>query len=337
LVIFANLADKMKILVRLPNWLGDMVMAGGLLNALPDFYPGAAISVIAKKGIHELLSFFPAHSHQFIFEKEKYKGLYGAWRFGRAIKKEHRFDLFICLPDSLSSAVMARATGAKKRIGYKKEGRSFLFTDTYKKENGKHRVEEYVSLVEKYSNKKASEIKVQLHHSFQKKQHVIVNINSEASSRRLTVFKATELINYLRSTIKETIILIGAPKEKPFIDAVCERLHTKVNIENKAGKTSLAQLTELLATAQLLLTTDSGPAHLANALGTQTVVLFGAGNEQNTAPYNKEFRTIVRLGQLSCEPCEKNVCVRFGTPQCLEQLSSARIGETVVAGLQKKP
>ena len=84
-----------------------------------------------------------------------------------------------------------------------------------------------------------------------------------------------------------------------------------------------------------MLSTDSGPAHLANALGTHTVVLFGAGNEKNTAPYNKEKRSILRLGQLSCEPCEKNVCVRFGTPQCLEQLSSVRIIDTVLTELKK--
>ena len=88
-------------------------------------------------------------------------------------------------------------------------------------------------------------------------------------------------------------------------------------------------LAETLASGQLLLTTDSGPAHLANALGTHTVVLFGAGKESNTAPYNKDLRNIIRLGQLDCEPCEKNICVRYGTPQCLERLDTIQIIETV--------
>ena len=77
-----------------------------------------------------------------------------------------------------------------------------------------------------------------------------------------------------------------------------------------------------------MLTTDSGPAHLANALGTHTVVLFGAGDENNTAPYNHEYRTIIRLGKLDCEPCRKNVCIRYGTPQCLEQLDTHMIIQT---------
>ena len=61
----ANLPE-MKILVRLPNWLGDMVMSVGFLNELYKQYPGAEISVVAKKGIHELLPFFPPIKYEFI-------------------------------------------------------------------------------------------------------------------------------------------------------------------------------------------------------------------------------------------------------------------------------
>jgi ADP-heptose:LPS heptosyltransferase len=117
-----------------------------------------------------------------------------------------------------------------------------------------------------------------------------------------------------------------------FIDGVLKKLDSN-QVESRAGKTTLPQLVQLLASAKAVLTTDSGPAHLANALGTDTVVLFGAGNEQETAPYNSELRTVIRLGQLSCEPCEKNVCVRYGIPQCLERLESAQIVAEVAARL----
>ena len=318
----------MKILVRLPNWLGDMVMAVGFINQLKEFFPDAEVSVIAKKSIHELLSFFPKTKHQFIFSKEEYKGLQGLIRFGKQIRRTENFDLFFCLPDSFSAALIGFASGAKKRIGYKKELRQLLLTHSYKKPEGLHRVEEYVRLLELYTGKSAQPVHVVLQHSFQKKDHVVVNINSEASSRRLTVAKAKELLNLLRASVDQKIILIGAPKEKEFIDTVLLQMSDQSNIENAAGKTSLHQLAEILASARLLLTTDSGPAHLANALGTHTIVLFGAGKESNTAPYNKDLRNIIRLGKLSCEPCEKNVCVRYGIPQCLERLDSNRIVET---------
>jgi ADP-heptose:LPS heptosyltransferase len=229
---------------------------------------------------------------------------------------------------------MAFATGTEKRIGYKKELRSLFLTDTYTKEKGQHRVKDYITLIEKFSGKKSTSSKVQLIHNFKKENYIVVNINSEASSRRLTLNKATEIINSLRSSLIEPIILIGAPKEKGFVDEVYNNLAVKNSIQNKSGKTNLAQLAELMASASLVLSTDSGPAHLANALGTQTIILFGAGNEFNTAPYN-ENRNIIRLGELSCEPCQKNKCVRYEIPQCLEQLSTKNICTTVVTELHK--
>ncbi|HUC81281.1 MAG TPA: hypothetical protein VMR70_10215, partial [Flavisolibacter sp.] len=96
----------MKILVRLPNWLGDMVMSVGFVHQLPHFFPGAEVSVIAKKGIHELLDYFPAVKHRFVFSKEEYDGVKGLWTFGRQIRRTQKFDLFISLPDSFSAALM---------------------------------------------------------------------------------------------------------------------------------------------------------------------------------------------------------------------------------------
>ncbi len=58
-VIFANLVVNMKILVRLPNWLGDTVMAVGFIQALQQIYPNALISVITKKGLQELMNYIP--------------------------------------------------------------------------------------------------------------------------------------------------------------------------------------------------------------------------------------------------------------------------------------
>lgn len=318
----------MKILVRLPNWLGDMVMSVGMMHQLPQFFPGAEISVIAKKGIHELLDFFPPLAYRFVFSKDQYKGLAGLKAFGKLIRETESFDLYVCLPNSFSAAYMGFATGASKRVGYKKELRQLLLTDAYKKPTGIHRALEYTRLVELYTGKQFSIPDVSLHHSFVKTDHVVVNINSEAESRRLTVHKAVELLDTLRQTISERIILVGAPREKDFVDGVINGLKDTSGIENRAGATSLTGLAEILASAKLMISTDSGPAHLANALGTHTIILFGAGNEKHTAPFRENLRNVIRLGELSCEPCERNICARFGTPQCLERLDTGKIVQT---------
>ena len=326
----------MKILVRLPNWLGDMVMSVAFLHELHKQYPGAEVSVIAKKGLHELLAFFPPIKHGFIFSKEEFKGARGLMSFGKKIRKTDNFDLFFCLPDSFSSALMASASGAKVTVGYRKELRGFLLTNSYQKPKELHRVDEYLSLLQLYTEKETSIPNVHIQHHFQKKDYIVVNINSEASSRRLTVSKAVEQLNALRKSTERKIVLIGTPKEKSFVDEVVEKLEVKNNIDNRAGKTDLSLLVTLLASAQVMLSTDSGPAHLANALGTHTVVLFGAGNENNTAPYNADSRTIVRLNKLSCEPCQKNVCVKYKIPQCLQQLDVDMIVSKVKNGMDNE-
>jgi ADP-heptose:LPS heptosyltransferase len=321
--------EKKKILVRLPNWLGDMVMSVGALHQLPQFFPGAEMSVIVKKGLQDLLPFFPPTKHQFVFSKADYSGIKGVVRFGRMIKQTDKFDLYISFPDSFSSALMGFAAGAKERIGYKKEGRELLLTKAYSKPAGLHRVEEYVNLLEQYTSQQSSDVTVSLKHSFPTEAYTVININSEASSRRLTISKAVEIIEAARATLSGKIFLIGGPGEKEFVEEILNRIQNQEGLESLAGKTTLSGLVKVLASAGVVLTTDSGPAHLANALGTQTVVLFGAGNENNTSPYNKAAVQVIRLGKLSCEPCTKNVCVQFGTPQCLELLETSQIIQTV--------
>ncbi len=322
----------MKILVRLPNWLGDMVMSVAFMKQLEEVFPGSEISVIVKEGLQSLLSFFPKTKHSFVFNKKKYKGLKGAYSFGKMIASVEQFDLFFSLPDSLSAALMGFASGAKSRIGYKKEFSNILLTKAFSKRKNIHRVEEYVDLLVLFSNKNAAPISVQFKKNGKASEQIIVNINSEATSRRLPTEKAVSLINTLRAQVNNEIVLTGSPAEKEFVDTVYNMLNDKNRITNIAGKTNLHELADVIANSKILLSTDSGIAHLGNALGVYTIVLFGAGNENKTAPFNKENCTTIRLGELSCEPCENNICRKFGTPKCLTLLSNQRItGEILKA------
>jgi lipopolysaccharide heptosyltransferase II len=317
----------MNILIRLPNWLGDMVMSTAFVQAVKEHFPAASIDLIAKNGLDFLLDYFPTHRERYVFSKEEYKGLIGAVRFGQFIRSQKKYDLFFCLPDSFSSAIMGYAIGAKKRVGFKKELRSALLTHSYQKKKGVHRVEEYIDLLQQYAKEEIPVPPVQLScPAAERKNALIININSEASSRRLPKEKAIQFINAIRNKINAEIILVGSNKEKDFVDEVYADLAGKNNISNMAGQTNMQQLVTLMSSCPVILTTDSGPAHVANALGVHTIVLFGAGNENNTAPYNKKNRSIIRLGQLDCEPCVSNTCKLYGIPQCL-----LRLDETLIA------
>lgn len=318
----------MKILLRLPNWLGDLVMSTAFVTAVQQQYPGSEIHAIVKKELLGVARLIPSIHTIHSFSKQEFKGLRGVYRFGRQLKIEE-FDLFFSLTDSISSAIMGLATSSKKRIGFRKEGRAIFMTKTYNKPKGLHRVDEYISLLELFTGCIVKHRKVEIRpiSSVQENRELIlINFNSEAASRRMPLMKGRKLLSDLIAAFPNAQLgLIGATKEKGFVDDLMQGLLHAKNLVNFSGKTNLDELVELMASAQVILTTDSGPAHLANSLATPTIVLFGAGNEWNTAPYNKQNLHIIRAGQLPCEPCVKNTCILYGVPKCLELLDGQQI------------
>lgn len=314
----------------MPNWLGDMVMATAMVRALREAVPIAQIDIIVKKGLHEVGEYLQGVDNQYIFSKSDYPGLIGAFRFGRMIKRSQTYDCFLCLPNSFSSAVMAFGSGAAKRVGFRKELRSFLLTHTANQPKGVHRVIEYLELIQLAGWRLPLIPKVHLKNaSHREPNKLVININSEAISRRLPIAKAVEILNYLTKQTAAEMVLVGAPKEVDHVATVLAQVETPERFTNLAGTTSMHQLIQTLGGAHVVLTTDSGPMHIANALGVFTIVMEGGGDEMNTGPFNQENRSLLRYGQLPCEPCVKNTC-QFGLPKCLESLSTQNIVAEVV-------
>jgi heptosyltransferase-2 len=319
--------STMKILIRLPNWLGDVVMGTAFVSAVQQFFPGAQVDVVIKKELGPIAALIDGLTTIHPFSKLEYKGLPGVYRFGKSLRSQN-YDLFFSLPGSVSAAVMGWASGAKQRVGYGKEGGFFLLTKTCKKPVNVHRAEEYISLLEQFTGIVVSEKKVALHITSPVKSNnrVLVNFNSEAESRRMPVAKAIGMVNLLTQTFKSQVFtFIGSPNDATFIGGMLTGVENPRQVENYAGKTDLPGLANLMAGSKVLLTTDSGPAHLANSVKTPVIALFGAGNEHNTAPYNKANLTVIRAGKLECEPCVRNECKLYGIPKCMQLLDDAKI------------
>ena len=316
----------MKILIRLPNWLGDVVMSTAFIAAVKQLYPNALVDVIIKKELSGIAVLIPDLNKIHSFSKQEFSGLGGVYRFGKSLRHEN-YDLFFSLPDSISAAVMGWATGVKQRVGYGKEGGFFLLTKIGKKPKDVHRVDEYLALLQQFTGKTLinGQVKLNANKSSVDNKRVLVNFNSEADSRRMPLDKAVGLVNKLTSAFNDvTFAFIGAPQDSEYVSKVINNAN-KGKLENYAGKTDLPGLVQLMATSQVLLTVDSGPAHLANSVGMPTVVLFGAGNEHNTSPYNKTDLTVIRAGQLECEPCVRNTCKLYGIPKCMQLLDEFQI------------
>jgi ADP-heptose:LPS heptosyltransferase len=229
----------MKILIRLPNWLGDVVMSTAFIAAVRQLYPNASLDIIIKKELGGIAGLIPGLRTVHLFSKQDFKGIKGAYRFGKKLRHE-RYDLFFNLPTSLSSLVIARASGAKKRIGFANEGGFFMLTNAYKNPGKIHRVEQYLQLLTWFSGKTIKSPRVELYNPtppIRNNNRVIINYNSEAKSRRMPHEKGLALINQLTTAFKNTTFtFVGSPKEAPFVDQITARAEIAIGLKTLPGK-----------------------------------------------------------------------------------------------------
>ena len=323
-----------EILIRLPNWLGDMVMAYPFLDSLEKTYPNANITIIVKKGLESLVPYLGNFTKVIPFSKKEFSGLKGVYRFGKMIGKSPIFDLFFCLPDSFSSAVMGYASSAHHRVGYRKELRQWMLTHSNNfPSEGTHRSEVYRNLLKQYNSdtiiEKVDYLNIKEPEKIYKLpegKNLIFNVNSNADSRRLPVFKALEFMNHWLATTDYNLILPGHHTEFDYVESIAKLVNHQDRIFNLAGKTSIPELMAVLQQANQMVTTDTGIAHLGNAMGTPTLMLLGAADERVTAPIFSKNLKMPRVPGLACAPCVRNTCSVGGVP-CLTGLE---VGELLI-------
>ena len=121
--------------------------------------------------------------------------------------------------------------------------------------------------------------------------------------------------------------MTGAPYEKDLIDQLIAQLKRKDKVFNLAGKSSLTDLTYILFEAEVVVSTDTGTAHLANVVGANLIVFFGAGDYRKTSPFNPENLVILNK-HLPCSPCLSREC-KFEEPKCLTQIENKEIFDAI--------
>lgn len=297
------------------------------VQAIRERFPDNKIYLIIKNEYADLISLMPSIDGIIPFNKNEIKGLNGLWHFGKKIKAEINPKIFFVLPDSFSSAFMAYATGAKISIGYTGQFRNILLSNKYKKPNGSHRAAEYLFLLEKFTQQQINLPAFQLsklENIKSTRRKILLNINSEAQSRRLPISLANEILTVLLENDINDIYLTGSPKDTVHTKQLAPELLNHPRVINTTGKTTLNELFTLISTMDAAISSDSGIAHVTNAFNIPLIVLFGAGNEYNTSPVNTAHLIIYRLTGIQCAPCLKNTC-RFGQPFCLGDMRGREI------------
>lgn len=311
------------IIVRMPNWLGDMVMATPILRDLRVRFEKANITAMCLKQFSPLLFNNPYINEIFTFSpssgflrREESRDVIFRLRQGH-------FDLGLLLTNSFSSAFWFWRGKVSMRVGYKNDGRSLLLNKaiSWPKERGReHLVTTYKRLLSAVdiplsASKPELFVTEQEKHvakEWLRQRHVpkgakLIGINPTATFGPAKCWPgeryrkaALELVEADRDVY---ILFFGDLAAESVVREICQGLPSRVI--NLAGLTSLRELISLISICDLLLTNDSGPMHIADALNVPIVALFGSTDSKVTGPYSGG-KVITK--EVSCAPCFRRVC-----------------------------
>jgi heptosyltransferase-2 len=332
-----------KIVIRAPNHLGDCVMALPMINQAGEAYAGARITLLAPRhlaelfinnpGIEEIQQLPPEHVHGMMAVVKMKERLSGG-----------DFDIGYILPPSFGAAAGFKLGGVKERIGYIADGRRLLLTKPLplpEPINSKHRSELYFDLLRRGTGQDLLYVKPKLFLSDTdaksgmellagfgvkaRDRFAAIAFRAVAESRRWGTANYIELIKQLISEHGLKVVLIGSEKDRPEGDQIAAATSTK-EVINLAGKTSIREVAGILSHAQLFVGNDSGPAHLAAAVGAPIVVLSGADDPKATSPMAAQ-KKLIYLEHLECISCEKNKCPLKGEEfmQCMTGIPVAMV------------
>ena len=293
-----------KIIVRMPNWLGDLVMATPVLTDLRHHWPDAKITAMCQGVLGTVIQEDPHIDEILNFKRPK--GFIKNDTQENIIMplKQGHYDLGILLTNSFSSAWWFWRGRVQNRIGFAVNLRSNLLNHPISfpvRKEQQHLVITYKMLLEPLglpvsqtaprlfvTTQEQRTAKEQLTQKGMASSDLLIGINPGAAygSAKCWLPDRFKLLSQrLLENPKIKIIYFGDKAGTPLVDEICSNLPGE-RIFNFAGKTSLRELMALIQCCHLFLTNDSGPMHLASALGIPLIALFGSTSDTTTGPYN---------------------------------------------------
>ena len=322
----------MKIIVRAPNWIGDAVLAWPAIQSLSQ---SPSVSQVWITGCDWVKDIFPSLGPiQGFIPLPDSAGPGALWKAARILKK-HRFDACLLLTNSFSSALLFFLAGIPQRWGYKRDGRGFLLTKRIrfkKKEAPLHQVRYYLDLISSLGFEASSpefgfdvdeeesrQAQVRLESLGVESTKPLVVLNPGAfygPAKRWPPRRFAELAVLFQERVGAQILIIGSAEERELAETISAQMKIKPLV--LSGKTTLPQLAAILHLATLLVTNDSGPMHLANALKIPVVAIFGPTKPEETGPFQQPSSVVQK--KVSCWPCQHRECPT--DHRCMQEISA---------------
>lgn len=342
----------MKIVVRGANWIGDAVMTIPALRLLRTKFPDASISLLTRnwaEGIFRDAEFVD----EIIAIGKNSSRITNVLDQARLLRNRN-FDLAMIFPNSFETALVAKLSGIPARVGYATEKRSFLLTDAVavpEWKNERHESHYYLNLVEKLESAATSRTGNELTpflrvsderkasaRRFLKEQGVddarpVVAMGAGSTNslaKRWPAENFANLSDLIHRRLNAEIVLLGSTEESGVAAEVAKTKEAKP--VDLTGKTDLASATAILSIVDLFVANDMGLAHIAAAVGTPTIVIFGPTNETTTRPLGHNVEVIRE--PVECSPCMLRDCPI--DHRCMTRILPERVFESAAKMLENQ-
>lgn len=328
-----------------PSALGDIMHSLPVLTALRRRYPAAHITWIVNRAYEPLLRGHPDLDDTLAFDRQAGRGGFAAGLWSGACflgeLRRRRFDLVVDLQGLLRTGIMALASGAVRRVGLAgaREGARWFYTDVVPVPDFEetHAVERYWRVVEALGG--SGERVFRLPVAAEARQWgretlepyprpwLAVGVGSRWLTKRWPPAHFAALIRQAQQHFGGTAIFIGGGDEAALAWSAARNLSGPVL--HLSGQTTLPQLAAVLAEADVLLANDTGPLHLAVALGRPVVAPYTCTQVGRTGPYGQAERAVA-----TTVPCRGSLRKQCERQECFQELTPARLWPTLYGILQ---
>jgi heptosyltransferase I len=324
-----------KILIIKPSALGDIVHTLPFLAAIRATFPEAEIHWVVARGLHTFLEGHPMINRLWLMDKDRWKQLSHLPEiileintFRKNLANEH-FDISIDLSGLLRSGLITFAAGARYKLGFSDSNEGSPFFYTHKIEGGRqiHAIDRYLKLAA-LMGCDISQVNFPmppyptespLFPALPEDFCIIAPSAGKAANRW-----PADRFGELAAGLPLPSVIISNKADTEIADTVVAG--SKGMAINMAGKTGLKELVALIARARFFISNDTGPMHIAAALGVPVFAIFGPANPVRTGPYGA-IHTIIQT-QMDCIPCyRRKPCEHW---KCMKDITVERVRQTIL-------
>lgn len=328
---------KRVLVVRLRS-IGDTVLATPSLIALRRFLPDAQIDILLEDWVAPVLDGFEAVDNVLAVQKTSQSRFKTAWQI-----RQNKYDVAFNFHGGTTATFFVRASGAKHRVGFANYQYSFLYnyllsssSDFWQQEKT-HSAEQQLALVGfvgvPVDDKPKSNLAIINESAVRssKLPFALIHPIAAFATKQWSTENFAEIAEFLVNKGLQ-IVAVGTKKEREILDKMHQL--SQVPIQTFDNLT-LPQITNLVSRAKIFVGNDSGIAHIAAAVKTPSVVIFGSSNRAHWSPWTDAPNEVV-FEKFDCQPCAGYVCEKFDEPKCILNVKVESVKEAIDNVISKK-